>query len=236
MELNVQVIREILRTFFTITDITVATNGQEAVEKLKTGAFDLVLMDIQMPGMDGIEATRAIRADGNGVPIVAMSAHAFLDEIERARQAGMNDYLTKPVQRDHLDKLFRTLFPRSPGGQTPACPGHPETGSMEARIFQYFLATFDSREIADRLLRKTLESLHACSGELEKRIAGKDLTGLEATLHRVHGALLNCGLPDLGELAGQLYQRTRQGSVDLGGAEMTRLVTTLKNPQTSSPS
>ncbi len=86
---------------------TSAADGGEALELLRQGAFDLVLMDIQMPMMDGDEATRRIRAGEAGaarvgVPIVAMTADATLKTRERCLVAGMNDYLTKPVQLDAL--------------------------------------------------------------------------------------------------------------------------------------
>ncbi|MFA9477518.1 response regulator [Phycisphaerales bacterium AB-hyl4] len=81
---------------------TVANNGHEALAKLSQEAFDLVLMDVQMPGMDGFEATRHIRdreqADGGHVPIVAMTAHAMKGDRERCLAAGMDDYLAKPIR------------------------------------------------------------------------------------------------------------------------------------------
>lgn len=79
-----------------------ATDGLEVVEKLKHKSFDLILMDCQMPFMDGFEATRAIRQKGNNVPIVALTANAFREGRERCIEAGMSDYLAKPVDDREL--------------------------------------------------------------------------------------------------------------------------------------
>jgi two-component system, sensor histidine kinase and response regulator len=83
-------------------DVEIASNGFEAVSAVQQKPIDLVLMDVQMPGMDGLEATRTIRAEAQfaNLPIVAMTAHVLADDHQRCVAAGMNDYLTKPLDRD----------------------------------------------------------------------------------------------------------------------------------------
>lgn len=88
-------------------------DGSEAVERIRTtepGAYDVILMDIMMPVMDGLEATRTIRSmereDCRTIPIVAMSANAFDDDLKKSVECGMNGHLSKPVE---VDKLYRTL-------------------------------------------------------------------------------------------------------------------------------
>jgi CheY-like chemotaxis protein len=92
--------------------VLVAANGREAVTAFRDGAFDLILMDVQMPEMDGFEATAAIRAAeadaGTHVPIVAMTAHAFAEDRERCLAAGMDAFLTKPVRVAQLDEVIAT--------------------------------------------------------------------------------------------------------------------------------
>jgi two-component system, sensor histidine kinase and response regulator len=83
--------------------VAVANNGKEAVEKYSESPkdFDLIFMDVQMPEMDGLEATKAIREKGfDTVPIVAMTAHAMKGDREKCLEAGMNDYITKPIKRE----------------------------------------------------------------------------------------------------------------------------------------
>jgi len=96
-------------------EVTVAGNGEEALEALGKQAFDLILMDVQMPEMDGLQATVAIRKgemnSGKHIPIIAMTAHAMAGDKERCLEAGMDDYLTKPIRPEQLvDVLERYSF------------------------------------------------------------------------------------------------------------------------------
>ena len=91
-------------------DVVVAGSGEEALEALEKQAFDLVLMDVQMPTMDGLQATRAIRKaelkSGKHIPIIAMTAHAMVGDMERCLEAGMDDYITKPIRPQQLVELL----------------------------------------------------------------------------------------------------------------------------------
>jgi CheY-like chemotaxis protein len=86
--------------------VTVAENGLEVLKALKQSDFEMVLMDIQMPEMDGLEATRTIRrqeqATGAHIPIVALTAHALHGDRERCVEAGMDDYISKPIKVEEL--------------------------------------------------------------------------------------------------------------------------------------
>ena len=100
--------------------VDVVANGQEAVDALQIIPYDLVLMDCQMPEMDGFEATRRIRQDGSKarnpcVPIIAMTASNMRGDREKCIQAGMNDFIAKPVQRKELEELLARCLPESNG-------------------------------------------------------------------------------------------------------------------------
>lgn len=96
---------------------TVAGNGQEALHLIKSQSFDLVLMDVQMPGIDGFEATHFIRqwekeTGGKHIPVIGMTAHALAGDRERCLNAGMDDYIAKPFHPDDfknkMDQQLRT--------------------------------------------------------------------------------------------------------------------------------
>jgi len=93
--------------------VEVAQNGREAVDKMRLGHFDVVLMDVQMPEMDGFEATAAIRnvekQGGNHVPIIAMTAHALKGDRERCLAAGMDGYISKPFKIEELLALMEKV-------------------------------------------------------------------------------------------------------------------------------
>ena len=96
-------------------EVEIAVNGREGVERVLAGSYDLVLMDIQMPVMDGLTATKLIRADErfHHLPIVAMTAHAMSGDRERSLYAGMNDHLTKPISPEMLTEMLIRWIPAS---------------------------------------------------------------------------------------------------------------------------
>jgi len=94
--------------------VTIASNGREALEKLLPGGFDAILMDVQMPEMNGLEAARAIRRaerdSGRHIPILAMTAHAMKGDRERCLASGMDGYVSKPIRsQELLDALQRVI-------------------------------------------------------------------------------------------------------------------------------
>jgi two-component system sensor histidine kinase/response regulator len=95
--------------------ITLATNGLEALEQWRQGAFDLILMDVQMPEMTGLEATRQIRREeamGTHVPIVAMTASAMSEDRDHCLAAGMDDFISKPVSSKVIEEIITATFSR----------------------------------------------------------------------------------------------------------------------------
>jgi two-component system sensor histidine kinase/response regulator len=110
--------------------VVVARNGLEALQALEKATFDLVLMDVQMPEMDGIAATHAIRqkeqVTGMHLPIVALTANAMKGDRETYLAAGMDDYLTKPIRFSELDEILERYGDRVP--EVPSLPATIEPG------------------------------------------------------------------------------------------------------------
>ena len=88
-----------------------ASSGGEAIEAVLKQHFDVVLMDIQMPDMDGYQAAREIRSAGYNVPIIALTAHALVQDKERSTQEGMAGHLCKPVSREELYRILTQFVP-----------------------------------------------------------------------------------------------------------------------------
>jgi two-component system cell cycle response regulator DivK len=101
VELNIDLLVQLLEEDY---NLLVAKDGAEGVAITEKQQPDLVLMDISLPAMDGYEATRAIRKAFPSLPVIGLSAHAMQGDVEKARAAGCNDYLTKPVDEDLLYK------------------------------------------------------------------------------------------------------------------------------------
>ena len=119
-EVNLQIARELLEDIGLQVDL--AANGHEALQKVRSTAYDLVLMDMQMPVMDGLEATRAIRAMPGraSLPIVAMTANAMAQDRDQCLAAGMNDFLSKPIDPDRLVALVQACLKPAGRGKSAA--------------------------------------------------------------------------------------------------------------------
>ncbi len=104
-EINIKIVKKILESKFIKVDI--ANNGKEAINKIKLNEYDAVLMDIRMPIMDGLEATREIRKFNTSLPIIAYSANAYSNDREKSLEAGMIEHLAKPID---INKLFEILY------------------------------------------------------------------------------------------------------------------------------
>jgi PAS domain S-box-containing protein len=120
-------------------EVLTVRNGGEAVEMLKQQDFDLVLMDMEMPEMDGIAATLAIRALGEGerdIPIVALTANAMVDEAARCRRAGMNDFLTKPIEREALRAVVAKWSDPTKAPAMPHLKSSPELEVLNESVLR----------------------------------------------------------------------------------------------------
>ncbi len=216
-------------------------NGQEAVQATRSRRFDLVLMDLHMPVLDGVAATRAIRAlpeaGPSTLPIVALTADAFDETRERCLVAGMNDFLTKPVSPQKLATLLRRLFGGSAAPMLSAANAAGATGATSATEPAPPAARHDGPVLLDE--GAIAMSLQAMSGErlagmiesfldqgpdtvMRLRAAVRDAQPLELRVnaHAAKGAALNLGLAGLAATAQALHE----GAAHLPAHEVARLV------------
>ncbi len=216
-ELNQQVAIELLRDVGFVVDL--AENGRIAVDKIKALLYDIVLMDMQMPVMDGVMATQLIRKDGrfNDLPVVAMTANAMQRDRENCLAAGMNDHLTKPIEPEDLWKmLLKWIKPR-------------HTKSSEVAVIAQAIIDVDLPVGIEGLditngLRRVLDKKSLYLSMLHKFVAGQKttatqiLTALEAQdwgtaehlAHTLKGVSGNIGATDLQRLAERLETAIKQ--------------------------
>jgi PAS domain S-box-containing protein len=160
--INQEVARELLEDVGFVIDV--ADNGVEALERVLAKTYDIILMDMQMPVMDGITATRQLRADGCTTPILAMTANAFGEDRRRCLEAGMNDHIAKPVNPDNLYAAIVKWLPIDCGALPLApAPAPPAPVAGDARAQLAALPGIDLEQ-AMRTVRNNLANYHRLLG------------------------------------------------------------------------
>ena len=202
--------------------VEVADNGSDAVEKVRTTSYHAVLMDIQMPGIDGYETTRRIRRHGRfkDLPIIAMTAHAMADEKKQCLDAGMNDHIPKPIRSETLygvltqwigpiyipsSTLKKQIKHRGGKVHIPQVPGIDRTDGLkrvagDTRLYRRLLVRFRKEQ------RDTAQ-------QVTTAIAAGDMKTAERLAHAVKGVAGNIGAKYLSCAAGVLEKTLRKGKL-----------------------
>jgi signal transduction histidine kinase/AmiR/NasT family two-component response regulator len=194
--------------------VTMAATGQEVIAAIERERFDLILMDLQMPGMSGEEATAAIRArereTGGHLQIIAVTAHAMPGDQERCLAAGMDGYLTKPINRS---ALYAAVEQGVPAAEAAAAL----VGEGDAAVFDrgLVLDRLDGDEqLLDDLIGLFLDDAPALVERMGAAIAEGDLTGLRAAAHRLKGAASNLAALEVADRARALERLSEAGTPD----------------------
>ena len=222
--------------------VQVAENGLMALEKLAKERFDVVLMDVQMPEMDGIATTRVIRAveegrppvatverdllnalrqtlTGGHLPIIAMTAHAMDSDRQRCLDAGMDDYLTKPFQPEQVLETLRrfsnqqeSIHPQS--GEAPEDDERQDEKNVYSRVTAHLVKTYRLKEEqVQQLLATSAASLTSLLDRAEQALTEENAERLREAAHGLKGNLLNLGLREQAEKAAEIEKLAGQGKL-----------------------
>jgi CheY-like chemotaxis protein/HPt (histidine-containing phosphotransfer) domain-containing protein len=193
-----------------------ANNGREALAVWGSQDFDLILMDVQMPVMDGFEATQAIRArerqSGKHVPIIAMTAHALKGDRELCLETGMDDYLSKPVHAEQLFEAIERVF------GAPSSPGRlSETTEIEEEGFDWptaLRAVGGDRRLLKSLAEAALGEVPNLLNRVREAIASDDGKALQIAAHALKSSVRYFGQTQTAEHAYALERMGRDGNLD----------------------
>ena len=207
------------------------TNGAEAIEAIQSAHYDLVLMDCEMPVMDGFEATRRIRASVHrDIPIIAVTADAMPDDRKRCLSEGMNDYLPKPVELGALRKMLAKWVPvaASAAGnivvaQTPAQP------MLERPVLTFnpdalLRRLMGNRQLAGDILKAFLQDVPSQLTNLRARLDEADASGTRLQAHALKGAAATVAAEGLQAIGQAIERAGSSGQLDQCGELLPRAV------------
>lgn len=201
--------------------VDVVGDGKDAVAAVQRTRYDVVLMDIQMPEMDGRAATRAIRAlpAGNDLPILALTAHAMSDERERCLAEGMNGYLSKPF-RSH--ELFAAVEGwGEPGAARPAAPAPPAASAVHLEEFRRSMREAGAEDAVDAILDTFLDSAEENADALHQALAGGEARQIAQRAHAQKSSAATIGAKRLALLLTEIEKLANAGDVEGARARAT---------------
>ncbi len=226
-----------------------AANGAEAVHTLETVPYDLVLMDLQMPVMDGLTATRTIRRwqqetgrklQASAIPIIAMTAHAMQGDREKCLEAGMNDYLSKPLSPEALKQMLeKWLPPEKESDNPPAAHGADAEKQKvndkwktaigkKSRIPVWdkvgmLKRMMNDEDLAGKILAGFLDDIPRQINSLKSFLNAGDVPGVERQAHTIKGASANIGGERLRAVAFEMEKSAKRGDLSAASAHLADL-------------
>jgi signal transduction histidine kinase/DNA-binding response OmpR family regulator len=204
--------------------VTIVANGQEALEAVQRGGLDLVLMDCQMPMMDGLEATRRIRKHesesnkGAHIPIIALTANAIKGDRELCLAAGMDGYVTKPIEAAEVISTIQSLAPAGRLQSSKTAPAQPQASGPQAPVDDTLAVDFNAlrrRCLGNRkLAAKALETFAATIGayvqDLTQNLQKGDAKSAASAAHKIKGAAGNVSAKQVLRIASELEDLSKK--------------------------
>ncbi|MGA2259094.1 MAG: response regulator, partial [Thermoguttaceae bacterium] len=205
--------------------VTVVRNGWDALSAVESRQFDVVLMDVQMPEIDGLAATTAIRAReqvcGGHIPIVGMTAHALKGDRETCMEAGMDEYVAKPIHADQLFAAIEAVIPKSAApSPMPTC-SVPQGGSVDWS--EALRAVQDNQALLATIVETALEEIPRLLKLIEQAVTDQNATNLRLAAHTLKGSLHYFGAATAVQQAFRLELMGQKGDLR-GAAEALRIL------------
>jgi CheY-like chemotaxis protein len=198
--------------------VEIATHGREAVDALRRSPYAAVLMDCQMPILDGYAATAEIRqleGDAGRTPIIAMTAHAMEGDRERCLAAGMDDYLSKPLRTDDLDAVLARWVHA------------PEPAVMDRSILRSLARDLGDETVVEQICDLFLSESEPAFDAIGKALATGDAEALRNAAHRLRGSAANVGAVAVASAAGELERLAADARLEATSVPLARLADAL---------
>jgi PAS domain S-box-containing protein len=186
-------------------EVVIAQNGKEGLDKAKEQSFDMIFMDLQMPVMDGFEASKKIREFDQTTPIIALSAAVMQKDKELTKEAGMDDHLAKPIDLPELQKILQKYLKVSTHQQSNPSKSKKTTHGIISVDMDDFLERVNGNE---ELVKKLLIQFYENYKDIDKKLQQNDVESKEFddTMHTLKGVSGNLSMPKLYELSKEVYE------------------------------
>ena len=198
-------------------EVMIAGTGRLAVEAANAEHFDLVLMDMQMPELDGYGAARALRDAGFKIPIIALTAHAMPEDRVKCLDAGCTEYLSKPISRLHLIRTLSRFLPAAMTGPTPVGPVTGDAGRTtnasanasptQAEATPRVRSTLENQSSLQELLARFISKLPQRVSTINDLVRVRDMEELRRAVHQLKGAAGGYGFPQITEAASKAEKK-----------------------------